>query len=363
MKTVNNNELNKNLTAAQTLFNKLLSNKYICIFPMGEVGINVYFALQEIGIKVNYFIDNNPEKHETMLGNAVCISIESFKDIAEDAFVLIASGSYNELNEIAINAGAIDICAISHIKLQYINKFTSEYLNEYKAKLNEIKTLFCDDFSIKIIDKLYDIVHNYNYLKVGYNGIVTYPQYFDRKIFHFSNDEIFIDAGAFTGDTILSFIDCVQGNYQKIYAFEIDSDVFKKLHHKVMGLTTNKKIDIFNAGLSNENGISFIYKGVISNSRLSDEGEKIELIALDSLIKHDQVSFIKMDIEGSELAALQGASKIIKAFQPKLAICVYHHPEDLYKIPNYIKNLVPEYKLYLRHHTNVEYETVLYATL
>ena len=68
-----------------------------------------------------------------------------------------------------------------------------------------------------------------------------------------------------------------------------------------------------------------------------------------------------MDIEGAELEALKGAEETIKRYRPKLAICVYHKPEDIVEIPKYILNINPDYKLYLRHYSDNAGETVLYA--
>ena len=68
-----------------------------------------------------------------------------------------------------------------------------------------------------------------------------------------------------------------------------------------------------------------------------------------------------MDVEGAELESLKGAQKVIQRDKPKLAICIYHKPEDMVEIPLYIKELIPEYKLYIRHHSNYIFETVLYA--
>jgi hypothetical protein len=68
-----------------------------------------------------------------------------------------------------------------------------------------------------------------------------------------------------------------------------------------------------------------------------------------------------MDIEGAELNALEGAANTIKRFQPKLAICVYHKPEDIFVIPQLIKRLNPDYTLYLDNFTSGPYETVLFA--
>lgn len=70
---------------------------------------------------------------------------------------------------------------------------------------------------------------------------------------------------------------------------------------------------------------------------------------------------IKMDIEGSELRALEGAKQLIQKYKPRLAICIYHRPEDVTDILQYIRTLVPEYKLYIRHHAINQCETVVYA--
>jgi hypothetical protein len=70
--------------------------------------------------------------------------------------------------------------------------------------------------------------------------------------------------------------------------------------------------------------------------------------------------YIKMDIEGWEMNALKGAENLIKTLKPKLAICVYHKPNDFLEIYNYIKELNPNYKIYLRHYTEGVVETVMY---
>ena len=99
----------------------------------------------------------------------------------------------------------------------------------------------------------------------------------------------------------------------------------------------------------------------IDDANSSDD--YIDVIQIDSLMNKEEVTFIKMDIEGAELKALKGAKNIILRDKPKLAISIYHKPEDIVEIPLFIKELVPEYKLYIRHYSNDSIETVLYAVI
>ena len=67
-------------------------------------------------------------------------------------------------------------------------------------------------------------------------------------------------------------------------------------------------------------------------------------------------------LPGAEMDALQGMQRMIAQYKPKLAVCVYHKPEDLWEIPLYIHKLVPGYRLILRQHSSLmDYDTVLYA--
>lgn len=89
---------------------------------------------------------------------------------------------------------------------------------------------------------------------------------------------------------------------------------------------------------------------------------KVDGVALDSIIK-GKVSFLKLDIEGAELKALHGAKNIIQRDMPRMAICIYHKPEDIWEIPQYIKKLVPEYHMAVRHCMTYVYDTILYCWL
>ena len=98
---------------------------------------------------------------------------------------------------------------------------------------------------------------------------------------------------------------------------------------------------------------------------LGDEGKRsVKTKSIDDLVEEQNLStldFIKMDIEGAELKALQGAERCLRRFKPKLAISLYHKPEDIFQIPKYIADLGLGYKFYLDHFTIHSEETVLFA--
>lgn len=187
-------------------------------------------------------------------------------------------------------------------------------------------------------------------------------QYFDFSIYSLKDDEIFMDCGAFQGETAESFIGQMEQagkKYKRIYVIEADkenADAAKKR------LTGKSDIKIIEAGVWNHSGKIRFNEGNGDNSVICDDGNvEISTVTVDEAAEEDDITFIKMDIEGAEMRALQGASRVIQRCRPKLAICVYHRPEDLFTIPQYIRELNPDYKLYLRKYQPYGIETVLYA--
>lgn len=104
------------------------------------------------------------------------------------------------------------------------------------------------------------------------------------------------------------------------------------------------------------------FKSESTSSRIDESGEmSIELDTIDNQLGNRTVSYIKMDIEGEEIKALNGAKHTILHNRPKLAICIYHKTIDLLTIPTFIKQLGLNYKFYIRAHETTSTELVLYA--
>lgn len=183
-------------------------------------------------------------------------------------------------------------------------------------------------------------------------------QYFPEDVIKLTEEEVFVDCGAYTGDTLECFLRRVK-NFKKYYALEPDIRRFEALRKKL----TDGVIHIPVGAWDKKEQLFFSLDNICGEVKSEgNEGMSIDVDKMDNIIeRNDKVTFIKMDIEGSELAALYGAEEIIRKDSPKLAICVYHKREDLITIPQYIKSIVPEYKLYLRAHFLYAGEVVMYA--
>lgn len=188
-------------------------------------------------------------------------------------------------------------------------------------------------------------------------------QYFPPKeIMSPSKNEIFIDAGAYDGRTSMQFIEWAKYGYKKIYAMEPDF-LMKHILQGMIELNRLKNIEIVPCGAYSHSGeMCFEEIPESGSSRINEKGNiSIEVISIDEMLKGSQATYIKMDIEGAERAALAGAKNTIEQYRPKMAICIYHKSDDLWQIPYSIIEKYPWYKLYIRHYTDTTTETVLYA--
>ena len=180
--------------------------------------------------------------------------------------------------------------------------------------------------------------------------------YFSKDIIKL-NHEVFVDCGAFTGDTIQELL--VRDNPKKVYAFEPDDQNFTALKNKYIN---DCRIVCFKKGAFSKQSVLSFAANNADASKITDSGDyKIEVDSIDNLIQDEKISFIKMDIEGAEQEALKGATQTIKENHPKLAISAYHKFEDLLTLPQFIYSLNDRYQFFLRRHSHLTHELVLYC--
>ena len=172
--------------------------------------------------------------------------------------------------------------------------------------------------------------------------------------------DVVLDCGAFTGNTSLYFAQKV-GPAGKVFAFEPIPSIFEKLKKNTAGVANIKAIK---AAVTGHSGvIDFEERG--AGSYQSEFGSlEVKAVGIDDFCRSTRLSrvdFIKMDIEGSEEAALRGAAETIKRFRPRMALSAYHKSVDIVNLPVLVHDLAPGYSFALRHGSNTKCETVLYC--
>lgn len=231
---------------------------------------------------------------------------------------------------------------------------------------------------------LHFILQKHNLKKIGYDirlycsglGVACdfiFEQYAyksgDKPIVSVEKGDTVMDLGACWGDTALYFASKT-GEYGKVYSFEfIPGNI--KLFNLNTSLNPNllRQIKLIQFPVSNQSGKRIYFKDKGPSSRIESVPFEMQTgytttISIDDFVRSNnitKVDFIKMDIEGEELNALEGAKETIKRFRPKLAISIYHSIDDFILIPNWIKELNLAYKLRLGHYTIHAEETIIFA--
>jgi FkbM family methyltransferase len=188
--------------------------------------------------------------------------------------------------------------------------------------------------------------------------------YFREDLFESRQDEVFVDCGAFDGDTIADFLRIRGSRFKEIVAFEPDGVNIAKLRTRLSALDDKLKerISIFPNALGAERGVAHFSSTGSDQSRIGQGTEPIEIVTLDDTLADKCPTFLKFDIEGAEPQALLGARQIIRRFRPVLAVSVYHEQSHLWQIPLLLAKTCSDYTFYLRPHGAEGWDLLCYAT-
>lgn len=332
--------------------------KCVAIFGCGRNGRSALSSLRSWGTKSCFFIDNDPSKQGKMVDGAEVVSPSNARKMAP-GIVFIAARAVlaigRQLEQIGLPFISFDAyCVIRHLE---------------RIKAVRDSSLY-DTRSHVVFDAVLSsmLTGRASYCAEVMEG----SQYFALPNFAGNCYEHFVDAGAFVGDTVEQFLWTTNGAFSRIYAFEPGKRPFEALCTRIRRLRTEwalteESIACIPAGLGEscqEMGWIAEAGGLLqgaSCTNRSSADEVVQIYSLDAYLEGRPATFIKADVEGAEMELLRGGADTIRRFSPKLAISIYHSPEDMFRIAEYLKALIPGYNIAIRQHAPIRMETVLYA--
>lgn len=316
--------------------------------------------LQQLTVPVQYICDNDPEKWGTKQWGMEVIEPDKLSKLYSFYNVLILVPFEQQIVPQLMGL-PVPPAEVFRLDLYFEERGTAAYFQRNQTDIEEIYDCLSDQQS----KDTYEAVIQYRISRdpaiLTSISLPRKTQYFPDslgEIQFLHSNEVFVDAGAFIGDTIQAFYSTVHGQYSAIHAIEPERKNYEKL---IINTNAFPGLTYYRSVIGDHIG-EIRFSSEDSSSRADQSGtEIIPIQTLDSLLKGVPVTFLKMDVEGMECAALQGAKAVIQTFHPKLAICTYHSDADMVQVPKLIKQLDPTYKLYFRHYTNALVETVCYA--
>ncbi len=330
----------------------------VYVYGMGNGAEKIMAVFEEYGITVKgFFASDEFVRGHSFLGYKVKKYSEVCAEEEDFVIVLAFAAGYDSLIEKIEGMAKEHTLYAPDVPIEGGGLFTYEYCLEHAAEIEEVFESLADDLSRRVFA---DVINFRISGKISYlMGITTPKEEVYTDIIRPDGNEVYVDLGAYNGDTIAELLEHTGGKYGKIYALEPDRRNFKKLTLSTEGM---ENVEIFNCAVWERDTELMFADRSGRQSAVSTAGKPKEARSVDSILAGDRADIIKMDVEGAEDEALNGAENTIRTFRPKLMISLYHRNRDIFYLPLKIKKLDPEYRLYIRHQPYIPaWETNLYA--
>ena len=334
----------------------------IVLFGAGQLGRKVLAALRRQGVEPLSFADNDPKLEGTKVDGVFVSSLAAAAARWRDEALFVVAiflpsggGVQARLRELEtlgcrMSTSYLTLGWKCHGVLPHFGADMPSRLLGNSGDLACVDKLWCDDLSRETFRR--QLAWR---LRADFDEYAppARDQYFPQDILRSNPSESFVDGGAFVGDTLRA----APWKFIRILAIEPDPANAAKLR-----ACSSREVRLREVLLGSEAGSArFNGSGTMAAARL-DTGElEIPVATLDDLLAGEHPTFIKLDVEGDELAALQGGEDTLKRSQPVVAVCVYHRPEDLWTIPLFLREALPAHRMFLRAHGWDGFELVAYA--
>lgn len=349
---------------------------HIVLFGAGRFGRLVNRKLRELQIQPIAFADNNPSLWGEMIDGVKVLSPKEAAALHGQRAVFVVciwSGEAHDRMADRVrqleSLGCETVIPFGFLFWKHDKSFLPHYCVDLPQKVllqkNRIRAamqLWSDDYSREefVAQVEFRTSINLDFINRTAGG----KHYFPQDLFSLGEGEVFVDCGAFDGDTIADFIEETKGHFQSILAFEPDLVTYPHLQERIeqFGHDIRKRIQLSPEAVGRKPGtISFEPTGTML-SVVGSGSSVVSVAELDSALASIDPTFIKFDVEGFEPEALMGASRLLSRTRPILAVSAYHGQSHLWSIPLLLSSLLPErYEFFLRPHGSESWDLVCYA--
>ena len=347
----------------QALLARLTQVREVYIFAAHRNAPKSIRYCADIGIKVMALVDNDIQKQgKEYFG----YSVVALNDVPKDAIIINSSGrACVQIKEQLERAGySWNLSLMEFLFLFNLPFQAEEHFQNFSTNLidqaNRIATLYCaleDDQSRSVLNGIINFRLSLVAFFVADIASPFNEEFFPQDILKFEENEIFVDGGAYDGDSYEHFLRLAP-SLSKAYLFEPDSSICEKA---ALRIGDDKRALICNYGLWSKSATLYFSNTGGMDGAISEKGElSIKVVAADEFIE-DRISHIKLDVEGAEAQALMGAQLHIKYDRPKMAIALYHRAHDLWHIPELIEKYGGSYRFSLRHYSQTMDDSIVYA--
>jgi FkbM family methyltransferase len=343
----------------------------VVIYGVGQCGRNIAHILQKAGRTVTAFLD----RRASTLGrvnNLPCFAPDSAEARAYLQYPVIL-GVYNctaDVGEIEHQLRELGFAQIISY-YEFFEIFPQEVNSKYwlaprsfyqnkQAELSATLALLNDEKSRAIFLEIISLRTTFDLQWLRQPDRLR--QYAPLDLPTPQQPMRLIDGGSYTGDTLANLLDWKMP-LEAVACFEPEPANYRQICQWATDhLKGVRETLLLPCGLGASTHWARFSSGAEAASTFDPQGNNlVQVVALDNILPEFAPTFLKLDIEGSEKEALQGASQLIRRFRPTLAICIYHKPEDLWEIPLWLHNLVPDYDFSIRYHGFNGFDIVLYA--
>lgn len=320
------------------------TKKPVLIYGTGNGADRILDELQRLNIPVaGIFASDGFVRNRTFRGFPV-ISYSEAKDNFGDFLTLISFGSQRpevleNFRKIARERETYSV----DVPVYGDNIFSRDFYEAHKEQISLVKNTLADEKS----EQVYENIINFKLtgdMQLLFDCETDTTEAY-KNILKLSDEEIYMDLGAFNGDTVAQFLENVSV-YRKIYAVEPDIKNFTKLEKNTSEI---ENIERLNICISSFCGKTDFSKDGGRNSSAEKSGNTVECRTVDSIIGKNDVTYIKFDVEGLEKEAIEGAKETIKRCKPKMLISCYHRSEDIFSLPLQVLSIRNDYKVFIRH--------------